>query len=211
MTTAECLCHKESGSHELCCGRDGGRNPDCSLHGDGSGPVSIEKLIKEVEMTPQKAPRSKGRKQFLHTVFITAMEGGINYWALTSEYHWGTDGGVKIVEDIDQFYAVITSTEDDWGTYKVYQPVLGLRDPVTLASDNQPLTIDIDVMERGANLLVDKVIAVAKAEDNECDFSRKYLRQFVSAWLSDGDEGDFDSEVADLVVQLGLFGEVVYA
>lgn len=32
---AECLCHKESGSHEVCCGHEGGRNPDCPQHGDG--------------------------------------------------------------------------------------------------------------------------------------------------------------------------------
>lgn len=32
----ECLCHRESGSHELCCGHEGGRNPDCPIHGDGS-------------------------------------------------------------------------------------------------------------------------------------------------------------------------------
>lgn len=32
----ECECHRESGSHELCCGHPEGRNPDCPLHGDGS-------------------------------------------------------------------------------------------------------------------------------------------------------------------------------
>lgn len=30
-----CSCHRESGSHEACCGHDGGRDPDCMLHGDG--------------------------------------------------------------------------------------------------------------------------------------------------------------------------------
>jgi hypothetical protein len=32
----ECSCHREEGSHELCCGHEGGRNPDCPIHGDGS-------------------------------------------------------------------------------------------------------------------------------------------------------------------------------
>lgn len=32
----ECQCHNELGSHELCCGHDEGRNPDCPIHGDGS-------------------------------------------------------------------------------------------------------------------------------------------------------------------------------
>ncbi len=36
-----CSCHRESGSHELCCGRPEGRDPDCAIHGDGStgGPL----------------------------------------------------------------------------------------------------------------------------------------------------------------------------
>lgn len=29
-----CECHRETGSHELCCGHDEGRNPDCPIHGD---------------------------------------------------------------------------------------------------------------------------------------------------------------------------------
>ena len=180
---------------------------------------TIESLIKEVEMSPKKAPMSKGRKQFLHTVFITAMEGGINYWALTKEYHWGTDGGVKIVEDIDQFYAVITSAEDGWGVDTAWQPKNELanpRDGVAWSphlqlEENTTLTIDIDVMERGVNMLVDKVIPAVQTEDRSCDFSRNYLREFVIAWLTDGCDGDYDAEVADIVVQLGLFGELVYA
>ena len=31
----ECACHNEIGSHELCCGHDEGRSPDCPIHGDG--------------------------------------------------------------------------------------------------------------------------------------------------------------------------------
>lgn len=30
-----CECHRETGSHELCCGHDQGRSPDCLIHGDG--------------------------------------------------------------------------------------------------------------------------------------------------------------------------------
>jgi hypothetical protein len=30
-----CTCHNEPGSHELCCGHEDGRNPDCPIHGDG--------------------------------------------------------------------------------------------------------------------------------------------------------------------------------
>lgn len=37
-TATPCTCHREqTSSHELCCGHDEGRNPDCPIHGDGYG------------------------------------------------------------------------------------------------------------------------------------------------------------------------------
>lgn len=39
--SADCECHRESGSHESCCGYDEGRHPDCPIHGDGSGARAI--------------------------------------------------------------------------------------------------------------------------------------------------------------------------
>lgn len=36
MPYSDCECHRESGSHDLCCGHDEGRNPDCPRHGDGT-------------------------------------------------------------------------------------------------------------------------------------------------------------------------------
>ena len=39
--SAACECHRESGSHEACCGHEDGRSPDCPMHGDGSGPRAI--------------------------------------------------------------------------------------------------------------------------------------------------------------------------
>lgn len=41
--SADCECHRESGSHESCCGYDEGRHPDCPIHGDGSGPNAIRR------------------------------------------------------------------------------------------------------------------------------------------------------------------------
>jgi hypothetical protein len=31
----ECMCHRERGSHELCCGHFEGCDPNCPIHGDG--------------------------------------------------------------------------------------------------------------------------------------------------------------------------------
>lgn len=146
--------------------------------------------------------RTQARKQFLHNVFVTALEGGINYWAATEEYHWGTDGGAKVVDDLDGFYAIIEppESEGEWGVGEAYVAEEGKVQPIT---DTQSLRIDIDVIDRGSNLLVGKVISG--------QFKNEYLRQFVEAWLTDDERGDYDSLGADLVVQLGLFGDEVYA
>lgn len=166
----------------------------------------LDNMIQEVITSTPK--RTEKRKAFLHGVFTTALEGGIGYWSVADEYHWGTDGGVKVVDDLDEFYALLESNEDEWGVQEAFISETGAVQPIT---ETQTLRVDLNVVERGVNLLVDKVIAATKSEDTNAEFSRVYLRQFVEAWLTDGDCGDYDSDGADLAIQLGLFGEVVYA
>lgn len=153
--------------------------------------------------------RTEGRKAFLHSMFTTALEGGLNCWAQVGDYRWMNPNRKpesRITDndylDLDGFYALITSAEGDWGVDR-------LSSGYALA-ENEPILIDIDVIERGVNLMVEKVIAATTSEDPDAPFSRKYLRQFVIQWLTDADEGDSDAEVADMVVQLGLFGTLVY-
>jgi hypothetical protein len=155
-----------------------------------------------MEFKLKNPQRTEARKQFLHTVFTTAMEGGINYWADIEQYHWGTDGGAKVVDDLDDFYAVVEppEAEGEWGVSEAFVAEEGKTQPIT---ETQSLRIDLNVVERGANMLVGKIL--------EGEFNSDYLRQFVVAWLTNGDDGDYDSTGADLVVQLGLFGEEVYA
>ena len=147
----------------------------------------------------QNPERTEARKQFLHNVFVTALEGGIGYWSAAEEYHWGTDGGAKVVDDLDDFYSVIVSSEEDWGVEEAYIAEEGKTQPIT---ETQCLRVDINVIERGSNMLVEKVLSG--------EFKNERLMQFVVAWSTNGDDGDYDADGADLVVQLGLFGEVVY-
>jgi hypothetical protein len=80
---------------------------------------------------------SKDRKGFFHYLFTTALEGGIGYWSNCQEYHWSKpDESVAMqirsgvewkntkvrIEDLDNFYAIIESSEGDWGVYSAYQP-----------------------------------------------------------------------------------------
>lgn len=145
--------------------------------------------------------RTELRLEFLHGIFTTALEGGIGYWSVCDEYHWSNkaDAGNRCFDLVD-FYAIIESNEDDWGVTEAYISEQGQFQPIT---ETQTLRIDLDVIERGANMLVEKVLTG--------EFTNPYLLQFVVAWVTNGDQGDYDSCGADLAVQLGLFGEVVYA
>jgi hypothetical protein len=53
--------------------------------------------------------KSENRKQFLFDVFVTAMEGGIGYWAYAEEYHYSNNG----TEDLEGFYALVSDCEGD--------------------------------------------------------------------------------------------------
>lgn len=181
-------------------------------------------------ITKEEAKRSEGRKQFFHGMFTTAMEGGIGYWSYAEEYHWSkktdwaTKGvptlGIRDENDLDNFYARVTNTEDDWGVEAAYQPgrengdvhpnFTGDSHMIRIVPD-EVLTIDIDVIERGWELFMDAVLEAAKAEDPEMPCSRTYFRQAIVAYLTDNEDGDYDADVADIVVQMGLFGEIVYA
>lgn len=178
-----------------------------------------EKLLHDISAADGTKFRTEGRKRFLHMMFTTAMEGGIGYWSVAENYHWqhknvnpsASWDSSPHQDDINGFYAVIEPNEGEWGVGVAYIAETGGFELMTEECQQQPLRIDIGIMERGVNLLVDKVIEAAKSEDSDVGFSRKYLRQFVIQWLTDTEEGDSDADVADFVVQLGLFGEVVYA
>lgn len=74
---------------------------------------------------------SDERKEFFFDIFVTALEGGIDYWACASEYHWGKSDNY----DLDGFYAMVSDAEED-DTFP----------------DNS--RIDIDVIAKGVNKIV---------------------------------------------------------
>jgi hypothetical protein len=187
-------------------------------------------MTRSVAVEPRE--RTEGRKKFFHALFITALEGGIGYWSCAEEYHWSKpenytkiiDGlpfhGSHQVENLDHFYARISSNENDWGVEAAYQPhsigakahpAFHVSQRMQVIAPDEVLTIDIDVIERGWELFMDAVLEATKAESSVMPCSCKYFRQAIIAYLTDGEEGDYDATVADFVVQFGLFGEVVYA
>ena len=112
--------------------------------------------------------------QHYHNLFITACEGGVNYWAQVNEYHWELAG----VDDVDGFSAVLVDHEDD----------------------EQVWELDRSVVARGWRLATGEWRSKVSWSSGKPP---------VGPW--DGETyWDYDAYDADSIVQLGLFGDVVY-
>lgn len=187
-------------------------------------------------------PRTDKRKAFLHYIFTTALEGGINYWSQTQEYYWQKQNGCSgtstasgandgpitpdYVDDIDGFYATIISNdeEDGWGLPQEELDALDFQTTPPRGKDQNhcSIRIDIDTIERGCMRFWEYVMGVRDICGREADkdgfqptsanplSETHYWRQFLVQDLTNGDDGDSDSDVCDTIVQLGLFNEVVY-
>lgn len=114
-----------------------------------------------------------------HTIFVTALEGGIGYWSTCSKYHWRVKG-TEAEEDLKGFFAVIRDTEDEDAT----------------------------------DQRVDRAV-IAKGVGPFQEWARNHPNDYYMAASRDlrngkWDELDVDAEIADMIVQFGLFGKVVY-
>ena len=123
-------------------------------------------------------------RQLLFDTFVTAMKGGIGYFAVASEYKWqkpGTDGE----EDLENFRAVVSDAEaeeDEDGDFK---------DKV----------IDKAVIEKGFEKIIN---------DDNLKISSD-IRRKVALAMIEPENADLDANDVDCIVQVGLFGELVYA
>lgn len=122
---------------------------------------------------------------FLWCVFVTAMEGGINYWCGVNSYRPGRDpdeGGrtSKQVCDYENFRAEVECCYDE-------------------VSPDGCYLVNAGVIKSGI-----KALRSGKAKVN----SR------ILGWIVEGDNendaGNIDADAADCIVQAGLFGEIVY-
>lgn len=119
------------------------------------------------------------RDKAYHTIFVTALEGGIGYWSTCSRYKWFLPN-TNYEEDLQGFHAIIRDTE---------------------AEDDKDQRIDRAVIAKGVGLYIPWAI----------DHRNRYYAD-AAKHLRDGkwDDLDVDAEIADMIVQFGLCGEVVY-
>lgn len=156
------------------------------------------------------------RKQFLFNVFVTALEGGIGYWSLATRYHIWKDGE-EGVEDVDNFQAIVHEITDEDDEDTIHKPDRwGILDGDYYRAF--PLVIDAKVIEKGVKLFDWYVQGIVDEHGKQVPLDQikpfprdHYFWQFVEANRTNGDSGDYDSSVADCIVQMALFGEVRYA
>ena len=155
-----------------------------------------------------------GRKAFLHGVFTTALEGGIGYWSECSDYHWCNDDDT---DALDGFYAVIHPPYDRFADEQMGWGIFADKESGDTPEDLAPLRIDLNVMAHGAKLMNWFVQGLIDGDGKQVPLDQikpwrddHYYWQYVQAYNSNGQDGDYDAGVADMVVQFGLFGSVVY-
>jgi hypothetical protein len=126
------------------------------------------------------AKRSPERKEFLTNVLVTAVEGGINYWADIEEY--------RIDEIPDPVFPGLTK----WvgGSVKV-------RD--FEGTGGKWHTVTLDTIARG--------IRVVTTPDFNLN---RQMKSWIRDGNAENDSGDIDCWCADAIVQAAVLGEVVY-
>jgi hypothetical protein len=116
-------------------------------------------------MTNTSALTADLDEQLLKDIVITAVEGGINYWAAVANY------------DPDEGRVLVYDQEED---------------------DGEEHQVDLDTIRT----------AIAAVKSNP-QIAPRFIGQ-VNQMLDADPELDFDADTADALLQIGLFGEVVY-
>jgi len=122
-------------------------------------------------------------------IAICAAEGGINYWAIITDYNWHEwdpygEPRTSATEDT-VFFVVPYDTERELFEDAVGDGIVG------------PLQITPQVIREGYQMLL-------------TGMARHDLVSQALECLLAHEPGAVDAEVADCIIQLGCFGEIVY-
>lgn len=123
--------------------------------------------------------------EFAHDVFVTACEGGINHWADISDYNYESDRDWSAKLTVDN--------EDNNNSFSVY-------------------TLDWWIIMSGTQRLMKEYKENPPEAHNVREID-KLAKALLLADLTDNYEsiGSIqDAEWADIIVQYGLFSELVY-
>ena len=133
-------------------------------------------------------------KELLKDLFVTAIEGGINYWANVTAYK----------HSIEEWFATI-ETDD------ISENANGLTDDDEMVT----LRIDENTILKGIELFA-KELERDDIQDWDEGSEHAQMARYSAALISSNgavnlfDAYGYDVIGADCIVQMGLFGEVIY-
>lgn len=136
------------------------------------------------------ALRTAERLQYLHDIMVTAVEGGVGYWSVAE--------------------TVRSSNDDHWYESYTLWCSEGGKEPVSCGNGtDDPCKghqVTPDVVAKGLGLGT-----LTKAEGEAQDIGWAYSqREHVILANRESDAGEIDADDADCIVQLGVFGKVIY-
>jgi len=132
--------------------------------------------------------KSIERKQFLFDVFVTALEGSINYFAYVESYKCLSEQNEELV---DGFFAIISDAEATTDA--------SMFPEEEFEFDFKDLKIDEKIIAKGINKIVKNGIKINPT-----------LKENIIQANRTNDAGKIDGDCADCIVQVGLFNKIVY-
>lgn len=121
-------------------------------------------------------------EEMLWGVFVAGCEGGINSWFIFKDYQH------RMKEDSDVVPEGYTATGHAIDAKK-------------------QLTIDRSVVLRGFSVVLEGVPTIGRRPYAD---THQQIKKIRLAWTDPDAYGDIDADGADILIQLGLFGDVVY-
>lgn len=141
--------------------------------------------------------RTAERAQFLADVLTTAVEGGIGYWSRVTAYRWqapdlGYSDGREGTPEVADAEVTILEVEEEGAPEH---------------------TVTLDTIAKGLGLIRAAKHDPAASEWYEgttIPFLGESTRRAVVAADRANDAGEIDSSRADVILQVALFGKVIY-
>lgn len=135
------------------------------------------------------------RNELLATFIICAVEGGSGYWAQFKDFQWREKGSDSI--DPDPLHTLVLVRNDEEEGDPI--PCVG-ADWKPYANNREWKRVSITTIERA----IDRMKQVPASE---LGVHPSYIGTVLAAW-SDPERADIDSELADIVLQIAVFGKV---
>lgn len=140
--------------------------------------------------------RSPERTQFLHDVMITALEGGVGYWSVADD--------------------IVRHTNDDlwYSSYVLFcyegdvDPKTGVKVAGECGADDKEgqckgHKVTPEVVSKGLGIALDY------KKHPEIGLHKSHRAHYFEASI-ENDGGEIDAGDADNIVQLGIFGKVIF-